>query len=108
MRLELLNTRLKLHGFIYITKPTKANPSKVVWQSNKHSIHRVCAIFEQYPPLTCKTKNQYVNFKIHSTKEQNNDLRHEPFVYPKYFGAWVSGFLETYSNFIFDNTLRLE
>ena len=63
--LELLNTRLELHGFVHITKSTKGSPSKVMWQSNKKSIHKVCAIFEQYPPLTSETKNIYAY--LHST-----------------------------------------
>ena len=108
--LELLNTRLELHGFVHITKSTKGNPSKVMWQSNKRSIHRAYGIFEQYPPLTSETKNIYANLHPRSSKKQTQNPGYdlEPFVYPKYFGAWVSGFLETYSTFIFDNTLRLE
>jgi hypothetical protein len=47
--LELLDKHLKLGGFIYYTKPTKGNPSKVFWQSTKISMDKVYAIFEKYP-----------------------------------------------------------
>lgn len=106
--LELLNTRLALHGFVHITKPTKGSPSKVIWQSTQRSMHSLYGIFEQYPPLTSETKNIYANFFPRSSKKQNPGWNLEPFVYPKYFGAWVSGFLETNSTFIFDNTFKLE
>jgi hypothetical protein len=39
---------------------------------------------------------------VHVATEQKNDFFNDAyFVYPKYFGPWLSGFLETNSNFIY-------
>lgn len=111
--LELLDKRLKLGGFINFTKSTKGNPSKVFWQSTKASINKVLAIFEKYPALTCKTEHPFVNLRKFASKLEHSLPRgslgsNDNFMYPEYFGPWLSGFLDSRSNFIFDNVFKLE
>lgn len=111
--LELIDKSLKLKGFINFTKPTKRNPSKVFWQSTKRSISTALAIFEEYPALTDKTKKKFVTLtksagKLKNSDQDKWDLSNEKWVYPEYFGAWLSGFLENNSTFICEKGFKLE
>lgn len=125
--LEFINELLQLEATISVSKGALKNPSRVIMHgSSKQTMARLANILQNYPLLTsqkrkiwnispCKGDKSKGKQALHSN-DAHNPAEHEHVtqissivrqkcLYPKQFGAWVSGFLETRAAFRTDSEI---